>query len=132
LRLFLQINIVDWKETSYSKPLLSFASSLASDIVGTDLDCQSEAFIADLVIKLIGEAESIFVLVIAADETLPLSSALKVFNHLIKAKEKVHLALLSGEHAAAEKMLKPFQINFKKQDDDSLIRKLIKQFAYSK
>jgi hypothetical protein len=130
LRLFLQINIVEWKETGYTSPLLSFASSLADDIVGTDLDCQSEPYIAELVTKLIAESEKVFVLINANNEALPLGAALKVLNHLIKAKEKVHLALLSGEHEIAEKMLRPFEENFKKQNDDALIRKLIKQFAY--
>jgi hypothetical protein len=130
LRLFLQINIADWKETGYSSPLLSFASSLADDIVGTDLDCQSEPIVTELVTKLIDEAERVFVLIVADNATLPLGSALKVLNHLLRGKEKIHLALLSGDHDIAEKMLKPLQVNFKKQDDDGLIRKLIKQFAY--
>jgi hypothetical protein len=130
LRLFLQINISDWKEAGYSNPLLSFASSLADDIVGTDLDCQSEPIIADLVTRLIAEADRVFVLVVADDADIPLGSALKVLNHLLKVKEKIHLALLSGQHDTAEKMLKPLQVNFKKQDDEGLIRKLIKQFAY--
>jgi hypothetical protein len=130
LRLFLQINIGDWKDTGYENPLLSFASSLADDIVGTDLDCQSEAYIADLVTKLIVEADKIFVFVMASNASLPLGGVLSVFNHLVKSKDKVHLALLAGEHAMAERMLTPFQENFKKQNDDVLIRKLIKQFAY--
>jgi hypothetical protein len=130
LRLFLQININDWKETGYGAPLLSFASSLADDIVGTDLDCQSEPYIAELVTKLIDEAEKVFVLVNASDNSLPLGAALKVLNLLIKSKDKVHLALLSGDHDMAEKMLTPFEENFKKQNDEHVIRKLIKQFAY--
>jgi hypothetical protein len=130
LRLFLQINISDWKETGYSKPLLSFASSLADDIIGTDLDCQSEPIVTELVTKLIGEAEKVFVLVVADNAELQLGSAMKVLNHLLRVKEKIHLALLSGHHETAEKMLKPLQVNFKKQDDEGLIRKLIKQFAY--
>jgi hypothetical protein len=130
LRLFLQINISDWKETGYSNPLLSFASSLADDIVGTDLDCQSEPIITELVTKLIAEADKVFVLVVADNANVPLGSALKVLNNLLKVKEKIHLALLSGQHDTAEKMLKPLQVNFKKQDDEALIRKLIKQFAY--
>lgn len=130
MRLFLQINIIDWKESGYSKPLLSFASSLADDIVGTDLDCQSEAFIAELVVKLVQEADQIFVLVMADDSSLSLGGTLPVLNQLLKAKEKVHMAVLSGEHERVQKMLSPFQENFKKQSDDALIRKLIKQFAY--
>lgn len=130
MRLFLQINIIDWKESGYSKPLLSFASSLADDIVGTDLDCQSEAFIAELVVKLVQEADQIFVLVMADDSSLSLGGTLPVLNQLLKVKEKVHMAVLSGEHERVQKMLSPFQENFKKQSDDALIRKLIKQFAY--
>ena len=130
MRLFLQINITNWKETGYGTPLLSFASSLADDIVGTDLDCQSEPYIAELVTKLIAEAERVFVLVNASDNTLPLGAALKVLNLLLKCRDKVHLALLSGDHDIAEKMLTPFEENFKKQSDEAMIRKLIKQFAY--
>jgi hypothetical protein len=130
VRLFLQINIVDWKEAGYSKPLLAFASSLADDIVGTDLDCQSEGYIAELVLKLVNEADQIFLFVLADDPSLSLGGALPVLNQLMKSKDKVHMAVLSGEHAMAQKMLTPFQENFKKQSDDDLIRKLIKQFAY--
>jgi predicted nucleic acid-binding OB-fold protein len=130
VRLFLQINIVNWQEVNYNKPFLSFASSLADDIVGTDLDNQSDAYLADLISKLINEAEKVFVLVVSDNPMLPLGGSSHVFNQLIKVKDKVHLAVLSGEHIMAERMLKPFQDNFKKQEDDELIRKLIKQFAY--
>jgi len=130
VRLFLQINIVDWKEAGYSKPLLAFASSLADDIVGADLDSQSEGYIAELVLKLVKDADKVFLFVIADNHALPLGGALRVVNQLIKSKDKVHMAVLSGEHGIAEKMLTPFQENFKKQSDDDLIRKLIKQFAY--
>ncbi len=121
---------MDWKVAGYSSPLLSFASSLAHDIVGTDIDCQSESYIAELVTKLIGEAEKVFLVVVADSNSLPLGAGLTVLNQLIRSKDKVHLALLSGEHAMAEKMLTPLQENFKKQNDEVLIRKLIKQFAY--
>jgi hypothetical protein len=130
VRLFLQINITDWKVTPYTKPLLGFASSLADDIVGTDLDCQSEGYVGDLVIKLISEADQIFVLVVSDSTPLPLGGSLSTFNALIKSKEKIHLAVLVGDHPVAEKMLMPFQENFVKQNDEDLIMKLIKQFAY--
>jgi len=131
MRLFLQINIGnDWKDTGYIKPFLSFASSLADDIVGTDLDSQSDAYIAELVSKLINEADKIFVFVQCDNPMLPLGTALTVFNHLLKLKDKVHLALLAGENVMAEKVLGTFQDNFKKQEDEELIKKLIKQFAY--
>lgn len=131
MRLFLQINISnDWKDSGYIKPYLSFASSLADDIVGTDLDSQSDAYIAELVSKLINEADKIFVFVQCDNPILPLGTALMVFNHLLKLKDKVHLALLAGENIMAEKVLGTFQDNFKKQDDEEVIKKLIKQFAY--
>lgn len=131
MRLFLQINISnDWKDSGYVKPYLSFASSLADDIVGTDLDSQSDAYIAELVQKLINEADKIFVFVHSHNPLLPLGTALGVLNHLLKLKDKVHLALLAGENIMAEKVLGAFQDNFKKQEDEELIKKLIKQFAY--
>jgi len=131
MRLFLQINITtDWKEAAYSKPFLSFASSLADDIIGSDLDSQSDVYVAELVSRLINEADKIFVLVLSNDPLVPLGSSLTVLNHLLKAKDKVHLALLAGENVMAEKVLNAFRDNFKKQEDEDLIRKLIKQFAY--
>ena len=130
MRLFLQISIGDWKDATYNKPFLSFASSLADDIIGSDLDNQSDGYVAELVSKLINEADRVFVLVLSNNPMLPLGSSLTVLNHLLKVKDKVHLALLSGDHIMAEKVLKPFQDNFKKQEDEELIRKLIKQFAY--
>lgn len=131
MRLFLQINITtDWKEAEYMKPFLSFASSLADDIIGSDLDSQSDAYVAELVSKLINEADKVFILVQCTNPLLPLGASLTVLNHLLKVKDKVHLALLAGENVMAEKMMSAFQDNFKKQEDEDLIKKLIKQFAY--
>jgi hypothetical protein len=56
MRLFLQINIGEWKKDDYVKPLLSFASSLADDVIGTDVDNRSEGHIIDLVKKLIAQS----------------------------------------------------------------------------
>ena len=131
MRLFLQLNLVDWKESSYQKPLLAFASSLADDIIGTDLDSQSESFIADMVVRLINEAQHVFVVVVAHNADIALGSTLKIFNRLLADHHKVHTAVLLGKHATTEKMLQPFQEKFYNQNDDEGIRDLIKQFAVS-
>src|SRR5882724_4677019 len=121
MRLFLQINICDWKDLSYQTPLAGYASSLSDDIIGTDLDYQSEPYVADLVLKLAMQAEVIFLYVIAPDNALPLGTSLNVFNQLLRSKEKIRKAVLSGEHAMADKMLRPLQDKFVIYNDEETI-----------
>lgn len=128
MRLFLQINITDWKEESYEKPFLSFASSMADDIIGTDLDSQSDAYVADLVIKLISQASAVFLLVIAK-QGVPLGVANSMLNNLLKINEKIDQVVLYGHHDYAEKLLSPFKDRFKKTDNEDDVKKLIKDFA---
>jgi hypothetical protein len=128
MRLFLQLNITDWKEESFDKPFLSFASSLADDIIGTDLDSQSDAYVADLVIKLISQADAVFLLVIAK-QGMPLGVANSMLNNLLKINKKIEQAVLYGHHDYAEKLLATFKDRFKKTDNEDDVRKLIQAFA---
>jgi len=129
MRLFLQINIGDWKEKGYIKPMLSFASSLADDVIGTDVDNQSEQHVVDLVQKLVKQSQRIFLLAYASDSTQPLNGILSLVNELFSNKDKIHLAVLSGEHNTFEKLLATMEEKFVKNDEEELIRKMIKQFA---
>ena len=129
MRLFLQINIGHWKDEDYLKPMLSFASSLADDLVGTDVDSESEQEVIDLVKKLIGQAQQIFLLAYVSDPGQPLKGVLSLVNDLFSNKEKIHLAVLSGEHVTLEKLLRVLDEKFVKNNEDALIRKMIKQFA---
>lgn len=132
MRLFLQINICDWKDLSYQTPLTGYASSLSDDIIGTDLDYQSEPYVTDLVLKLAMQAEVIFLYVVAPDNALPLGTSLNVFNQLLRSKEKIQKAILSGEHAMANKMLKPLQDKFTIYNDEDAVKIMIRQFALEK
>lgn len=129
MRLFLQINIGDWHEQSYSKPMLSLASSLADDVVGTDVDNTSEAHVVDLVKKLVSQSQQTFLLVCAEGPDQPLNHVLSLFNHLFDCQEKIHLAVFSGEHSRAEKLLRTLDEKFVKNNEEDLIRKMVKQFA---
>lgn len=128
MRLFLQINILDWKDQAYDKPLLSYASSLADDIIGTDLDSESDPYVANLVMQLATQATAIFILVVGKP-SLPLGTANTLINFLLKNKEKVSNALLWGDHELAGKLLRPFGAKFQQAGSDDEIRKLIALFA---
>lgn len=130
MRLFLQINVTDWKEQSYEKPLLSFASSLADDLLGADLDSQSEQYVAELVGKLADQAKSIFLLVIGKPG-VPLGIANVLLNKLLRDKEKISQAVLMGQHEYAAKMLHPFGPRFKQEDSEERVKELISLFAGS-
>lgn len=128
MRLFLQINITDWKGQSYEKPLLSFASSQADDLIGADIDSQSEQYVADLVTKLADQAQAIFLMVVS-DPGVPLGTGGLLINKLLRTRNKVSHVVLYGKNEIAEKMLKPFGERFKAEDDEARIRELISLFA---
>jgi hypothetical protein len=128
MRLFLQINIGDWKKDNYVKPLLSFASSLADDVIGTDVDNRSEGHIIDLVKKLIAQSTQAF-LYVCVTEQQPLNHLLSLVNYIFQHKDKIHLVVFTGEHATAEKLFRALNEKFIKNSEDDLIRKMIKQFV---
>jgi hypothetical protein len=128
MRLFLQINIGEWKKDNYVKPLLSFASSLADDVIGTDVDNRSEGHIIDLVKKLIAQSTQAF-LYVCVTEQQPLNHLLSLINYIFQHKDKIHLVVFTGEHATAEKLFRALNEKFIKNSEDDLIRKMIKQFV---
>ncbi|HLT82198.1 MAG TPA: hypothetical protein VKZ86_14320 [Cyclobacteriaceae bacterium] len=129
MRLFLQINICDWQDQGYERPMLHLASSLADDVVGTDVDTLSEPHVVDLVKKLVSQSQHTFLLVYARNPDQPLNHVLSLFSHLFDCQDKIHLAVFAGEHATAEKLLRTLDEKFVKNDEDELIRKMVKQFA---
>ncbi len=128
MKLFLHLELRKWQDTGYEKPLLSFASSLSSDVIGAEIDNQSDSSIVDVVIKLCSQVNKIFILIQAQpDESL--GSTLKLLNHLLRNEHQVHMVVLSGDHELAEKLLTPLEQRFQKEDDLTIIRDLIKDFA---
>jgi hypothetical protein len=105
MRLFLQLDTGDWRDSPYHKPLLHYASSLASDIIGAELDGESEATVADVMIRLCEDAESLFVFITAHGTTL--GSLKKVLQHLATLSPKLHRVVISGENDAVASLLAP-------------------------
>ncbi|MBP9927242.1 MAG: hypothetical protein KBF45_14770 [Cyclobacteriaceae bacterium] len=128
MKLFLHIELTKWQDVGYEKPLLTYASSLSGDLIGAEMDNQSDASIADLVIKLCDQMQSIFVS-IQAQPTEPFGSTLKLLNNLLRTNQKIHAVVLSGDHEQAEKLFKHLQSRFRKESDAEKIKILIKEFA---
>ena len=128
MKLFLHLELRKWQNTGYEKPLLSFASSLSSDVIGAEIDNQSESSIVDVVIKLCNQVNKIFILIQAQpDESL--GSTLKLLNHLMRNEHQVHAVVISGNHEQAEKLLGTLGQRYKKEGDQEKIRELISEFA---
>ena len=128
MRLFLQVNIGEWRDQGYVKPLLSFASSLADDVIGTDVDNQSEGHVIELVKKLVSQSQQTFLYVCATHQQ-PLNNILSLINYIFQHKDRIHLVVFSGEHIAAEKLFRSLNDRFVKNSEEDIIRKMIKQFA---
>lgn len=128
MKLFLHLELRKWQESGYEKPLLSFASSVSSDVIGAEIDNQTESSIVDVVIKLCSQVNQIFILIQAQpDESI--GSTLKLLNHLLRNEKKIHAIVLSGNHEQAEKLLRTLSDRFKKEDDPKKIKEWIKEFA---
>ncbi len=128
MKLFLHLELRPWQDTGYEKPLLSFASSLSSDVIGAEIDNQSDGAIVEVVVKLCGQVDQIFVLIQASPDQA-IGSTLKLLNHLLRNDHQVYTVVLSGNHEQAEKLLRTLDQRFKKEDDQEKIKELIKAFA---
>ncbi|NJM25708.1 MAG: hypothetical protein HC859_09670 [Bacteroidia bacterium] len=128
MRLFLQINLVDWKTDGYDKPMLRYASSLADDIIGTDLDASSEAHVVNMVGKLMEQTKLMLVFVRASPEQ-PLGAANALLNLVIQHREKVFKAILSGSHPMAAKMLAVLDDVVVIANDDEDTKQIVREFA---
>jgi hypothetical protein len=128
MKLFLQLELRKWQDTGYEKPLLSFASSLSTDMIGAEIDNQTESSIVDVVIKLCGQVNQIFILIqVQPGESI--GSTLRLLNHLLRNEQQIHTIVLSGRHEQAEKLLRTLAERFKKEDDLEKIKEWIKEFA---
>jgi len=128
MRLFLQVDIGDWKERNYNNTLVSFASSLAPDLMGTDIDNQSESTVIDLVIKLIEQAESLFVFIVANPDA-SIGSTDKMLRYLLQHKTKVLKLVMLGQHEATERSVLEFEGRFLKAENPDQVKELIRAFA---
>lgn len=127
-KLFLQVELRNWQESAYKKPLLSYASSLADDLIEAELDNHSDASIAELLMRLCDQAQSIFVFVDAVPGQ-PLGVTLKLMNHLLRSEGKIFKVILSGHHEGIEKLLIPMGGKFLKESNPEIIRSEMRVFA---
>ena len=128
MRLFLQIDIGTWQQRSYYTPLVAYASSLASDLMGTDIDNESEASVIDLVIKLAEQASSIFIFIAITSESA-LGGADKMMQYLIRHESNIHQIAMVGEHATIEKLCQNFPGRFLNVENQEDVKKLLRDFA---
>ncbi|HNT49576.1 MAG TPA: hypothetical protein PLM56_14095 [Cyclobacteriaceae bacterium] len=128
MKLFLQIELIPWKEAGYQKPLVTFASGLSDDVIGAELDNQSDGAIADLVIRLCDQAESVFVLIQAQPEE-SLGVTLKLIHHLLRKEEKIYQVILAGNHISLERLLNPLAEKFVKETETEKLKTAIRLFA---
>ncbi len=128
LKLFLHIELTKWQDVGYEKPLLTYASSLSGDLIGAEMDNQSDASIAELVIRLCDQMQSIFVFIQAQPQE-PLGATLKVLNHLLRTKNKIYAVAFTGSNEQAERLLNTLQEKFCKEDSPDKIKDQIKEFA---
>ncbi len=131
MKLFLQLELMPWQKAGYEKPLVNFASSLSDDLIGAELDNQSDSTIADLVIRLCNQVESVFVLIHAQPEE-PLGVTLKLIQHLLRHQEKIYQIVLAGNHVSLERLLLPLTEKFVKESDPEKIKPAIQSFAQLK
>lgn len=127
MRLFLQVEIGRWPESGLERPLLHFASSLSSDLIGTDIDSQSDAVVTDMVIKLIENVDSVFLLVLVNDPLVPLGHVSTVLSHLLH--HSAVKVVLRGNHETVEQLLRGFQKNLTRVNKEEEIKTLIAEFA---
>lgn len=130
MRLFLQIDISNWQQRGYDKPFSRYGPSLASDLMAADVDNESDVTVVDLVIRLVDQAEKVFVLIYAQPE-VALGSSSKLLNHFFKTETKIQFIVLSGKNEMTEKMVKPFGEKLRREEDAEKIKKLIEAFASS-
>lgn len=92
------------------------------------MDNQSDASIAELVIRLCDQMQSIFVFIQAQPQE-PLGATLKVLNHLLRTKNKIYAVAFTGSNEQAERLLNTLQEKFCKEDSPDKIKDQIKEFA---
>lgn len=131
MKLFLQLELIPWQQAGFEKPLVNFASGLSDDLIGAELDNQSESSIADLVIRLCDQMESVFVLIHSQPEE-PLGVTLKLIQHLLRKEEKIYKIILSGTHISLERLLTPLHEKFVIENDPEKIKSAIQLFAQLK
>ncbi len=127
MKLFIHIAVGHWQEDHYDNPWLHFASSLSSDIMGTDLDNESEAFVAELVVRLLEQSDRVCVLIQSRDPKQTLGPSAAILLACSKHQDKVHRIILQGSNA--DVVARATQLKFTEVVTDDEIKDIIRGFA---
>lgn len=128
MRLFIQLDIGQWQRQPYQKPLVSFASSLAADVIGTELDNQSESEIVGMVTKLCEQASKVF-LFINATENVALGHTHRLVAFLAGNEEKLHTMVVRGENKFLKEVVAPIPGKVVYENEEEKLEQLIRAFA---
>ena len=129
MKLFIQLQVGDWKKSNYETPWLHFACSLSNDIMGTELDNQSVGQVADLVLKLIDQSDSVFLLILANSPDEPLGAGMNLIHYCLRAIDRVERVVLFGDHSLTEDSTMEFEEKFVKVGSEEEIKTQIREFA---
>jgi len=127
VKLFIQLEIGEQKGSD--RAWLHYASSLSSDIMGTDLDNHSDDIVTGLVRRLIDQADTVFLLVEVNDPRSPLGATSSIIQHCLQYQDRVGNIVLSGNHEETERLSGGFSEKFIKEDREENIKQLIKAFT---
>lgn len=128
MKLFLQINLSDWKTQSYNSPWLEQVKKSSQEIIVADVDPDSEATYVNHLNKLIEQADEIFALVNVEKET-KLGIAMPLLYSLLRLQHKVKCVCMTGSHSYAEKILNTMRDKYFPNLPDKKITRLIDGFC---
>jgi hypothetical protein len=119
MKLFLQVDLKKWQDTSYDKPLLRFASLLSDDLIVAEIDNQSDTSVVDLIVRLCSQASTLFLFIQASPDE-PIGAVLKLLNHLLREETKIHQVILHGEQADVQRLLASLGERFTRLNDPEI------------
>jgi hypothetical protein len=125
MRLFILLEIGHPPKSNEGMPFLRFASSLSSDLVGTGIDDASESAVVDLVLKLIVQADKVFLFVNINDTQMSLGETARILDHVTPPI----VVVLKGHHDQAELILGRFGNKLTRVNNNEEIKRLIERFA---
>ena len=128
MKLFLQIDIGFTQNKDDEEPWVRYASSLADDIIGTEIESESDPRIADTVIKLAHQVKRILFLVMIHDPLAPTGNMIQVFSRLLETGAPVSV-VLAGSHPVAEKQFDQLEKKLTRVNKLDEVRTLIREFA---
>jgi hypothetical protein len=129
MKLFLQIEIGNRQPNHDGIQWLHFASSLSSDLIGTEIGTGSDPDVIETVLQLIMQTEKVFLLVNINDSLASAGSLSEIINQLVNDQERSVTAIIRGGRHSIEEMLSGHGEKVTRVNSDHPIQDLIKKFA---